>query len=189
MTGLRSPLCARRWANSVSRGEYAAARGLFQESLESYRELGEPRGVAWSLENLGHVALKEGDLRAAGSLYAEGLRLRRDLEDLKGVADCLAGLTALAAARNQPTRAALLFGAVVALRKRTDIADETGLFAEVLREMVSVRQGLREEAFSAARAEGGMMSLEKVLASVLEAGAASTGETPSKSSLGAAGPQ
>ena len=43
-------------------GDYPAARALHEESLAIRRQLGDRRGMAASLNNLGNVAVKQGDL-------------------------------------------------------------------------------------------------------------------------------
>ena len=70
--------CAGRLA--WAQGDHAAARPLFEESLAVLRELGDTRGVAFSLLNLGMVANGQGD-EAARSLLAEAATLSRQAGD------------------------------------------------------------------------------------------------------------
>ncbi len=60
-------------------GDYAAAHSLLEESLAMYRELGDKRGMALSLNNLGVVAGDQGDYERAVAFYEESLALSREL--------------------------------------------------------------------------------------------------------------
>ncbi len=46
---------------------------LLEESLKLYQEVGDTRGVAWSLGSLANVAGDRGDHEQAKRLYEEGL--------------------------------------------------------------------------------------------------------------------
>jgi predicted ATPase/class 3 adenylate cyclase len=70
-------------------GAYAAARGLYEESLEIRRDLGDRVGVANTLSNLGIVCRWLGEVGPARMLYEESLGIRRDLGDQWGIATSL----------------------------------------------------------------------------------------------------
>ena len=55
------------------RSDYTAARALGTESLALYRGLGDERGIAWSLLNIGHSARARGEQGEARSLYEAGV--------------------------------------------------------------------------------------------------------------------
>ena len=59
-------------------GEYDAALGLYAESLDLNRRLGNLRMVAGELHNLGHVHLHLGDVEAARLCFEEWFELRTD---------------------------------------------------------------------------------------------------------------
>jgi Tfp pilus assembly protein PilF len=62
------------------------------ESQSLYRELGNQRGLAYSLNNLGDVAREQGDYAAARTWYAESLALVRELGNQRGIAYSLHNL-------------------------------------------------------------------------------------------------
>ena len=75
-----------------SQCDYTAARKLHEESLTIWRELGDKRGIAWSLKSLGEIAHHNGDYAAAHSLYVESLALWREMGEKRGLADSLYNL-------------------------------------------------------------------------------------------------
>jgi predicted ATPase/class 3 adenylate cyclase len=77
-------------------GEYVEARALFEESLDIYRELGDPGGIGWALIDLGIVTRYEGNFVAARSLLEESLVLVKQAGDTKGVAAALGNLGLIA---------------------------------------------------------------------------------------------
>jgi predicted ATPase/transcriptional regulator with XRE-family HTH domain len=70
-------------------GDYIQTVALCHESLALYRILGDMRGVAWSLNELGSAAHNKGDFEQAMALYQESLTLFRTLRDRRGVAELL----------------------------------------------------------------------------------------------------
>src|SRR5205814_6788569 len=66
---------------ALMRVDYAAALSLLNESLSLQRDLGDKKGIANSLNNLGVMASEQGDYAAARSFLEEGLLLRRELGD------------------------------------------------------------------------------------------------------------
>jgi DNA-binding CsgD family transcriptional regulator/tetratricopeptide (TPR) repeat protein len=62
---------------------------LFEESLSVYREAGDMRGIAGSLQSLANAAGLQGDYERAKKLYRESLALCRKLGGTHPLADCL----------------------------------------------------------------------------------------------------
>jgi predicted ATPase/DNA-binding CsgD family transcriptional regulator len=62
-------------------GEYGRAEALCQESLQLYRELHDPHGMASTLERLGWVASAHGDTLLATSLLEESVAISRSAGD------------------------------------------------------------------------------------------------------------
>ena len=85
------------------------AANQYAESLALRRELGDIRGIASTLANLGDLARDAGDLDKAEAHYAESLALRRDLGDTRGVATVLALLGETARRRGLRERAWALY--------------------------------------------------------------------------------
>jgi hypothetical protein len=58
-------------------GQCALARGLYEDSVEILRRIGDPRGLAERLIGLGHTCLRAGDARyaqRAARQFADWLR-------------------------------------------------------------------------------------------------------------------
>lgn len=77
-------------------GDYAEARALFEESLEIYRALADPRGVGWALVDLAFLTRYEADYVRARALLEESLPLLRQAGDTEGTAAALGNLGLIA---------------------------------------------------------------------------------------------
>jgi non-specific serine/threonine protein kinase len=77
-------------------GDYGEARGLFEESLDIYRELDDTRGIGWALVDLGFLTRYQGDYVAARSLLEESLGLLKRVGDTEGMAASLGNLGLIA---------------------------------------------------------------------------------------------
>ena len=73
-------------------GDYAAARGFIAEGLELLRRIGDSKGVADALSNLGHVLVNQGETEEARRVYGEALVVHRALANEQGIADALSHL-------------------------------------------------------------------------------------------------
>jgi hypothetical protein len=74
----------------LERGDYAAARALYDECVPFFRETSDTRGLAQTLLSLGKAALREGSTEYAGRIYVEALVRWRELDINAGVVRCLA---------------------------------------------------------------------------------------------------
>ena len=83
---------------------------LHEEALGIRRALGDRRGVAIVLNDLGALARRAGDLARAAGLHEEALGIRRALGDRWGIAFSLDCLAALERDPRRPARAAALYG-------------------------------------------------------------------------------
>ena len=83
-------------ALALQQGDYPAARALHGESLAIRRQLGDRRGIASSLGNLGNVFYDQGDYPTARALYEESLAIWRELGDQRGIARALNNLAGAA---------------------------------------------------------------------------------------------
>jgi tetratricopeptide (TPR) repeat protein len=86
-------------------GDYAAARDLHEQCLGIYRELGEKRGVAATLNLLAVEALFQGDTATARSLFEENVAIWRELGDAAAVARSLGNLANVLKAGGDHVRA------------------------------------------------------------------------------------
>jgi predicted ATPase/Tfp pilus assembly protein PilF len=149
-------------------GDLGTARALYEESLAKQRELGDRLGIANSLNNLGNVAYEQGDCETARTLYEESLGIQRELGDRQGIACSLEGFAYLAMAEGQRERAVRLWGGAQALREAIGSPPPPNKREESERRLAAVREALGEEAFAAAWARGGSMTLEQAIVSAQE---------------------
>ena len=89
--------CAASFRNMLGeaarhRGDYERATEFFEGGLALYREVGDRRGIAWSLGNLANVSSDRGDYERAVELYEEGLALCRELGGAQPLGDYLSSL-------------------------------------------------------------------------------------------------
>ena len=77
---------------AADQNDYARAVELYHECLEVRRALGDIRGTAQIVNNLGRIASFQGDYTQAIAYYEESLTLKRALNDLDGVASTLNNL-------------------------------------------------------------------------------------------------
>jgi predicted ATPase/class 3 adenylate cyclase/transcriptional regulator with XRE-family HTH domain len=75
-----------------NQSDYASARAMYEESLAIFRELGDKKGIAQSLDGLGIIAYDQGDHVSGRSQMEESLAIRRELGDKKGIAQSLNNL-------------------------------------------------------------------------------------------------
>ena len=120
---------------SAQLGDYDAARGYYEESLDLRRELSDTQGMAALLNNLGILARFRGDLAAARQLYEESLALLRELNDRPAIAQAYNNL-ALVTREEDPQRArALLEESLTvrrALKDKWGIANSLSSLGDVL---------------------------------------------------------
>lgn len=64
---------------SRERGEFTAARPLYEDALTEARFGGDPGNVALCLQNLALLLLQDGDLEGAGMRNLEALHIAREL--------------------------------------------------------------------------------------------------------------
>jgi hypothetical protein len=149
-----------------NRGDLATARSLLSQSLATLRDLGDKRGIALVLHNLGGVAQDDHDLAAAGIRYREALTLRRELGDGRGVAEDLEGLAASAAGHD--VLAARLLGAASTLRETLGAPHSAADRARHARVVAALRAALGKAAYRAAWDEGRAWSLDEAVAAALD---------------------
>jgi predicted ATPase/DNA-binding SARP family transcriptional activator len=142
-------------------GDYGRARELHLEALSFYREATRTSDIAYALVSLGYVEELRGDLDAAEACHQESLRLTRDRADAAPVALALEGLACVAAARQQPRRAAVLLGAAESLRGRTGTPLSSPARSDVDRTADAAAGALGPQAFSALLEQGREMSLDE----------------------------
>ena len=115
-------------------GDFARANTLLEESLATFREVGDKGGIAIALRNLGLVALWQDDNDQAATLFGESLALFLELGDKGGIAISLR-LLGQSEARGDYDRARQLFEESLALCR--ELGDKAGI-ANSLRFLGSV---------------------------------------------------
>jgi predicted ATPase/class 3 adenylate cyclase len=150
-----------------SQGDLVRATMLFDEGLGLFRALDDMGGIAASLANLGFVARDHGDYARAATLLGDGLVLFRELGDKVGIAESLEGMARLATApdtmQEALLRAARLLGRAATLREALGASLPPNEFAENERIVIAVRDALGEPAWTAAYAEGQMLTMEQAV--------------------------
>jgi predicted ATPase/serine/threonine protein kinase len=106
-------LCAAVIASS--QGNFDSAQELHEESLASYRELQDDRGVAVSLNALGVTARERGNLETAGSIFEQCVAKWRDLGSPIDTARALSNLANVVRLQGDYARAHMLYDECLAI--------------------------------------------------------------------------
>jgi predicted ATPase len=150
--------------HALTMGDYERAEPLFAESLALLEERGDTSNVARSLFNLGAVALMTGRLADADERLRSSLEHSREAGDKEDLSWSLIGLAALAAAREEPERAALLLGAATNLLSAMG-ADFKPFERKLHDETAArVRSQLGAASYGDALARGRAMTLQEAVA-------------------------
>ncbi len=96
-------------------GDNDRAEALSKESLTLHRELGDRRGIAYALYQLGGVSANRGDLAAARQLSEEALALRREVGNKHDIAWSLNSLATVVSEQGDYSRGRALFEESLAL--------------------------------------------------------------------------
>jgi predicted ATPase/DNA-binding winged helix-turn-helix (wHTH) protein len=70
---------------AILQGDYAAGKGLLQESLMIFREIDDPRNVAYALDSLAYLAIEQGEYPEAEALAREAVDLLRARSSREGL--------------------------------------------------------------------------------------------------------
>lgn len=88
-TALRANALSAAGDLAYSQGDDAAAETMHSEALSIWRELGDRRGVAATLETLGALAYGRGECERAVGFLEESLLVKRERQDRWGIASTL----------------------------------------------------------------------------------------------------
>jgi predicted ATPase/DNA-binding CsgD family transcriptional regulator/DNA-binding XRE family transcriptional regulator len=167
--------------SALGRHDFPLAMEYFAKSLDVSRELQDPSGIATEVGNMASLAYEQGDLQWAEALSREALAMRRDLGgrwSLFAIFDVMAGL---AARRNQPQRAARLFGASDRVRYEAgQTLERRPPFgrARYLDDIATAGSKLGMTEFETARAAGRAMSVEDAIAEAFDDSCVTRMKTP-----------
>jgi predicted ATPase/class 3 adenylate cyclase len=146
---------------------YPAARAYYEQSLAIRRELGHLEGIGVLLTLMGMVAYREGDLEATRVLYRDALAVYQELGGGWLLSIALPQFASLAAAQQQPERAARLAGAYAAMTQRSHTSTIPMIEALLQEGLETARRMLGEAAFTAAWEAGRALSPEEAIAEAL----------------------
>lgn len=145
------------------------AQMAYEQALDLTRETGEKRHESMMLVNLGFIAMHHGDIDHAQWLFREGLIKALELAyDRHLIVTNFVPLAGTIAAKGQPKRAVLLYGAAEALLELMGVGLQVGDQPEYARDLAFVRAQLDAATFKTAWAEGRAMTLEQAIAYALE---------------------
>jgi non-specific serine/threonine protein kinase len=151
--------------SAMSRDDLEHSVTLHEQSLELFREIHNTQGIITCLGHLGLLALIRGDYESAPTLLRESLRLAWELDYKQSIQHCLYTLACVTACRQQPVRAARLWGAVEGMEEAYG-AHLTPVILSLTNYEGHLSRGhsqLGEEGFAVAWAGGKAMSLEQAI--------------------------
>ncbi|MGH2560357.1 MAG: LuxR C-terminal-related transcriptional regulator, partial [Thermomicrobiales bacterium] len=149
------------------RGDAEAARPLYEEALERFRQIGDERLVSAVLAHLSHLAFAADDHIRAARCVVEALALDSAGDDRGQVANFLDRQAAIAVASGYPEHAARLHGAADAPRGELGIVPLPVLETERGRTLVAVQAALGEPRVATLQAEGRGLSFHAVIAEAI----------------------
>ena len=150
---------------SLRERDYTSAKEYSEETITWFQLAGNQRGVARTLVDLADIARMEGNLDRAMLLLTQSLRELLQFGDKWSIVLILETLAVLESEQGNYIRAARLFGATEMLRE--SIAMELNQDFEYENKLTAVQEGLSEAEFTLAWGQGSALTLEQVLAFVL----------------------
>ena len=148
-----------------ARGDAGPAVRYNRDAMEIFRELDAWPEIARCQAGIGWIAVTSGDFGLAADALAENLRLNQVCGQRLGTARGLEAFAALAAAQQQPERAARLAGAACQLRE--SLAHGSGIGPRIEEVLEFARGRLGASAAAAVFAEGREMSADDAAAFAL----------------------
>jgi tetratricopeptide (TPR) repeat protein len=148
--------------------EPSTADSFYRESAMIARRLKDQWGLAYAIKGLADVAFEQGDFSTASSYYDECLILFQKGADYAGLPFALESVAALARAKNQLEKAARIFGAADALRKRTHTPLPPPNHNTHQINLSILRQQLDPATFAMAWIEGSAMTMDQAITYALE---------------------
>lgn len=151
-----------------ARGDLADARLRFSSIGPLFQELGDRHRLNMVRSELAHIDRYEGNLDKAEAAYRETILHWKRLGHRAAIAHQLESFAFIAEARQDNQRAARLYGAAEALRQVIGIDMTPAEKVEYGGQVARLRAGLDEKVFSAAWAEGRLMTMEQAVTYALE---------------------
>jgi predicted ATPase/DNA-binding SARP family transcriptional activator/DNA-binding CsgD family transcriptional regulator len=150
---------------AISQGDLKHSVALHEQSLKLFREVQDTPGIITCLAQLGVIALMRGDYEGASPPLRESLRMAWESDYKVLIQFCLYLLACVTASREQPVRAARLWGAVEGMEEAyaVRVTPLTPSVSDYEGRLSIARSQLGEEAWSGAWAEGKAMALGQVV--------------------------
>jgi predicted ATPase/DNA-binding XRE family transcriptional regulator len=139
------------------------ARELWEQGLSLFRTEGDKTHIGWGLEGLAGTAFMAKDFATARAFHLESLKIKVEVMDKLGFAYSLEGLAQVAAAEEEPERAAVLWGAAWHLRQTLHVVLEPSrerLYNSLIPE---ARAQIGNERFDELWKKGKTMKLEEAI--------------------------
>ena len=105
--------------------DYPAALARHSESLATWRQLGDKRGIARAMGYLGNVSMEQGEFASARSWHEESLAIARELGDPVSIAWSLGNLGSIAVEQGDPSVARSFLEESLAIRR--ELGDRGGM--------------------------------------------------------------
>jgi len=148
--------------------QLSTAYSFYQESAAISRELNDQWGLPYAIMGMADIAFEQSDFSTASSLYKECLMMFQNGVDHIGLPFALEAIAALALMKNQPEKAARIFGAADALRKSTHSPLPLPNLPTFQRNLSLLHQRLDPLKFELTRTEGRSMTSEQAIILALE---------------------
>ncbi|HJW22061.1 MAG TPA: adenylate/guanylate cyclase domain-containing protein [Candidatus Limnocylindrales bacterium] len=160
-----------------------AGAEMFSAALQRFRRVGDRTMEAWSLHMLGGAQIRTGQLDSAADNLADALRHFHDAGDAAGLTLVFDDLSSLALARDDPERAARLWGAARNLTNATG-AGLAGFVDGWIEQEVrpNVRKALAPDRLAALAREGAALSIDAAVAYALGVPVEGVGRPPAEPS-------
>jgi non-specific serine/threonine protein kinase len=150
------------------RGDVAEMTSLMSQARDSFRECGQPWGLAWAQLSLGLASLVTGDTPAAVAPITESLELRWAMHDHRGLAECLELLASLASIHEDFAWSARLHGGAELQREANGLPILPFLEPLHAQSMEMLLAALGPEALEQLRLEGRAAPMAKLVSEALE---------------------
>ena len=151
-----------------ARGDWPAARELYDKALAAARNLGAPWETGFALNRSGQAECDEGSYDLAREHFLEAIAMLHELGNPAGVTESLEGIAAVKSATGSPVHAVRLWAASEALRE--EIGDERATHDQIRfeRDLKQVRALLTDDVFDQAWNEGRAMTLNDAVRCALD---------------------
>jgi hypothetical protein len=139
-----------------------------QRCIALNRVAGDIPHIGGHLTNLGLVLLECGDLQPADSAFREALRIHQEVGHTRMIIITIEGFAGIAANKGSAERAAMLYGASEALRRRNAYPQQHPAQWIYQKNLTLARDDLSNDVFDRALDSGRVMSLDEAIELALD---------------------